>query len=148
MNAISNFFKTGYMPKAFNETLVTLIPKIDTLLNLSQFKPISFSNAVYKIISKILVNRVKPLLKVCSSQSQAVDNLIIGHECIHWLNHTRKGRDACMVLKIVISKAHDRVKWRFLFEVMARMGFCHFWTKWICGYLESMSFPSMLIVTN
>lgn len=118
VNAIQNFFSTGYMPKAFNETLVTLIPKIDTPSNLTHFRPISLCNMVYKIISKVLMNRVKPLLGTCISHSQVafvlgrqiVDNIIIAHEYIYWLNNKRYGKDAFMALKIDMSKAYDRVE--------------------------------------
>ena len=44
MEAIQNFFSIGHMLKAFNETLITLIPKIDTPVNLSHFKSISLCN--------------------------------------------------------------------------------------------------------
>lgn len=79
------------MPKTFNETLVTLILKINILLNLAHYRPISLCNVVYKIISKVLMNRVKQLLGVFISHSQAafvprhqiIDNVILAHEYIH-----------------------------------------------------------------
>lgn len=78
------------MPKAFTKTLVPFIPKIDTPLTLAHFRAIRLCNVVYKIISKILVNRVKPLLGACVSQSQIafvpgrqiVDTIIVAHEYI------------------------------------------------------------------
>lgn len=94
------------------------------------------------------MNRVKPFLSACISYSQAafvpgrqiLDNLIITHEYIHWLNHKRHGRDVYMALKIDMSKAYDRVEWNFLFAIMAKMGFCPIWIRWIYGCLKSMPF--------
>lgn len=56
--AISSFFHSGNLLKAINDTSITLIPKVDSLILVSQFRPISLCNVIYKVISKILVNRV------------------------------------------------------------------------------------------
>lgn len=93
IDTIQGFFHSGFLSKAINETLVTLIPKIDNPLNLAHFRPISLCNVFYKIISKILVNRLKPLLNSCISYSQAafvpnrqiLDNVMVAHEYMHWL---------------------------------------------------------------
>jgi hypothetical protein len=50
------------MPKEFNHTNIALIPKVDNPSRVNQFRPISLTNFNYKIISKILLNRLKPLL--------------------------------------------------------------------------------------
>lgn len=54
------------------------------------------------------------------------DNVLIAHELIHSL-HTRKCSQPYMALKLDISKAFDRVEWRYLNEIMRRMGFCEKW---------------------
>ena len=128
--------------------MITLIPKIDNPLCVSQFIPISLCNVVYRIISKILVNRLKPLLKHCISMNQSafipgrqiIDNVIIAHESIHCLNNMRSGSNAFMALKLDMSKAYDRVEWQFVVKMMEQMGFCQTWIKWILKCMSSVTF--------
>lgn len=148
VSAILNFFSNGFMSTAFNETLITLIPKIDSPSNLAHYRPISLCNVVYKIISKILANRMKVALKLCISQAQAafvpgrqiLDNVILAHEFVHHLNNMRSGKEGFMALKLDMSKAYDKVEWMFLAEVMNKMGFCPLWIKWVCNCINSVSY--------
>lgn len=63
IKAIISFFQLGSMPKEVNSSLIVLIPKISNPTSSQHFKPISFCNVVYKIISKLLVAKLKPLLE-------------------------------------------------------------------------------------
>lgn len=146
--AILNFFSNDFMSTAFNETMITLILKIDSPSNLTHYRPISLCNVVYKIVSKILANRLKVALKHCISQAQAafvpgrqiLDNVILAHEFVHHFNNMRIGKEGFMALKLDMSKAYDRVEWVFLVEVMNKMGFCPLWIKWVCNYINSVSY--------
>ena len=53
---------SGVIPEYLNETLVTLIPKCQYPESLNNYRPISFCNTVYKIVSKIIVGRIRPLI--------------------------------------------------------------------------------------
>ena len=68
---VKQFFETGIMPPTLNKTLVVLIPKIPDPETLNQFRPISLCNFVYKIISKILSNRLKPFMSNIFSPQQS-----------------------------------------------------------------------------
>lgn len=69
---IWNFFDMGFMLRQLNYTLVALIPKINNLIEVKQFRPIALCNVCYKIIAKILANRLKTLLpKIISSTQSA-----------------------------------------------------------------------------
>jgi len=59
---MKSFLHEGKLLKQINHTLVVVIPKVDNP-NSTQFRPISLCNSLYKIIAKILVNRVRPILK-------------------------------------------------------------------------------------
>ncbi|XP_071925086.1 uncharacterized protein [Coffea arabica] len=117
-------------PDAFNETLISLIPKVEHPVFVSQFRPISLCNVAYKIITKILVNRLKPILGQCISQNQSafvpgrqiIDNVLMAHEYIHWLNGKRNGKETYMTVKFDMSKAYDRVEW----DLIAKS-----WEKWV-----------------
>ena len=52
------FFDTGVMPEGVNSTTIVLIPKVDTPTRLTDFRPISLCNVIYKVIAKCLVNRL------------------------------------------------------------------------------------------
>jgi hypothetical protein len=50
------------IPAGWNKTIVVLIPKVDSPEEVSQFRPISLCNVVYKIISKMMAARLKVIL--------------------------------------------------------------------------------------
>ena len=62
IEAISIFFQRGYMLREINHSFIVLIPKGNNTAMVSQFKPISLCNVLYKIISKLLANRLRLVL--------------------------------------------------------------------------------------
>jgi hypothetical protein len=62
--AVQGFFRDGYLPPGFNDTAIVLIPKGNDPVELKDFRPISLCNVIYKVISKCLVNRLRPFLDV------------------------------------------------------------------------------------
>lgn len=70
IKAIASFFILGLMPKEVNCSLIVLIPKISNPTTVNHFKPISLCNVVYKIISKLLVEKLRPLLDKIISPTQ------------------------------------------------------------------------------
>jgi len=68
---LKNFFTTGYLNPDINQTQITLIPKIPNLEKLEQYRPISLCNFIYKIISKVLTNKLKPLLPNLIAEEQS-----------------------------------------------------------------------------
>lgn len=69
--AIQEFFRNGRLLKDLNTTVIALIPKTPEAASLVDYRPISCCNLTYKIISKVLANRLKPLLLECISPNQA-----------------------------------------------------------------------------
>ncbi|KAK4382598.1 hypothetical protein Sango_2856900 [Sesamum angolense] len=69
-NAIIDFFKTGRLLKQLNAILLTLIPKVRTPNSVADFRPISCCNVIYKVITKILVSRIREILELLISPSQ------------------------------------------------------------------------------
>jgi hypothetical protein len=54
--------RMGKILKYFNSTFLTCIPKVNPSNTFEDFQPISKWNVIYKIISKLVVSRIKPLL--------------------------------------------------------------------------------------
>ena len=114
-----------------NRTNIALIPKINNPTKMTKFRPISLSNVIYKIISKILANRLKTILPQIISENQSAflskhlitDNVLVAFELMHYVDHKRDEKDCFMVVKLDMSKAYDRVEWSFIEKVMERMGF-------------------------
>ena len=62
VNAMLEFLNDGIMLPALNHTNIVLIPKVKNLEKMSEFRPISLCNVIYKIISKVLANMLKHVL--------------------------------------------------------------------------------------
>jgi hypothetical protein len=83
------------MPEGVNDTAIVLIPKVPHPESLSEFRQISLCNVVYMIVSKCLVNRLRPLLNDLISPQQSAfvpgrmitDNAIIAFECLYAIQH-------------------------------------------------------------
>lgn len=90
--------RLGRILKEVNNTLISLIPKKENALNLGDFRPISLCNTVYKILSKVMMNRMKPLMESTISEKQIgfvagrsiLDGAIIGQEEIQTLQSTKR----------------------------------------------------------
>jgi hypothetical protein len=115
--AASTWLERGYFPTSVNETNICLIPKCDNPTSMKDLRPISLCNVLYKMISKVLANRLKCCLDKCVSQEQSafvegrsiLDNALIATEVIHALKRKTQGRRGELALKIDISKAYDKV---------------------------------------
>lgn len=115
--AVQEFLVTGIMPEEVNDTCIVLIPKIQQPETLKDFRPISLCNVTYKVVSKCLVNRLRPLLQDLISPSQSAfipgrlitDNALIAFECLHAINSNDDERGEFCAYKLDLSKAYDRV---------------------------------------
>ncbi|XP_072084360.1 uncharacterized protein [Arachis hypogaea] len=100
-----------------NETLITLIPKVEPIVTLKQMCPISLCNVSYKVITKILSRRLRGIMEKVVKPTQSIfvlgrhtsDNIIITQEVINCMRN-RKGKKGWMAIKIDLEKAYDRLK--------------------------------------
>jgi hypothetical protein len=137
--AVKEFFRTGVMPGGVNDATIVMIPKVDNPTKVTEFRPISLCNVIYKVLAKCLVNRLRPLLDDIISPNQSAfvpgrlitDNALVAFECFHYIQQEKDPEKSFCAYKLDLSKAYDRVDWRFLEQMMIKMGFDHRWVKWI-----------------
>lgn len=94
-DCLTNFciscFDNAVIPKVINESYITLIPKVDNPESMSDFRPIGLCNTIYKLITKIISSRIRPVLSQIVSPLQSSfikgrgieDNVIVVKEVAH-----------------------------------------------------------------
>ena len=151
--AVLDFLNSCHIPKEFNFTYVTLIPKMKNPKKISEFRPISLCNVIYKLISKVLANCLKPLLLSIVSENQSAfqaskvitDNILMAFETLHYMKNHQTGNTSFMALKLDMSKAYNRVEWSFVECLLKKMGF-H--SKWVDLMMECITTISYSILIN
>ncbi|GAU41596.1 hypothetical protein TSUD_196650 [Trifolium subterraneum] len=102
------FHRNGRLSKGINATFIALIPKVESPQRLNDFRPISLVGSLYKILAKVLANRLRLVMGSVISES-----------------HTAFVRDRQILDGILIANEG------YLDAVMRRMGFPTLWRKWI-----------------
>ncbi|KAL0308180.1 UNVERIFIED_CONTAM: Transposon TX1 uncharacterized protein [Sesamum angustifolium] len=135
--AIMDFFKTGRLLKQVNATLLILIPKVRTPHSVADFRSISCCNVIYKVITKILVSRIRESLDLLISPSQNAfvlgrlisDNVLLAQELFSGYNQCRLPPKCA--LKVDLRKAYDTVEWDFLIATLQMFGFPVVFIGWV-----------------
>ena len=125
---VKSIFDNRVMPEYLNRTHIVLIPKIQGLETLGNYKPISLCNTVYKIVTKIIVACLRPYLEKLVSPLQTafvlgrkgIDNTVIVQELLNSISK-KKGGTGYMVVKIDMDKVYDKLEWSFIREVLTKI---------------------------
>ncbi|GAU42656.1 hypothetical protein TSUD_398610 [Trifolium subterraneum] len=136
MRFISDFHRNGKLTKGINSTFIALIPKIVSPQQLNDFRPISLVGSLYKILAKVLANRLRLVIGSVISEAQTsfvkdkqiLDGILIANEVV---DEARKSKKELLLFKVDFEKAYDSVDWGYLDEVMTCMSFPTLWRKWI-----------------
>jgi hypothetical protein len=153
---VLNVLRGGMMPAEWNDTSVVLIPKVKNPDCMKDLRPISLCNVVYKLISKVLANRLKKILDEIISPNQSAfvpgrlitDNILLAYECTHYMKNKRRGKDVYVAVKLDMSKAYDRVEWPFVEKMMRKMGFAEEWIPTIMKCVTTVSYQIRLNGTH
>ncbi|GJY59330.1 RNA-directed DNA polymerase, eukaryota [Tanacetum coccineum] len=140
--AVTSFFSTGSFPPGCNSSFITLIPKSQEAKMVKDFRPISLIGSMYKIITKVLANRLSLVISELVSDVQSafvsnrhiLDGPFILNELLSWCKHKKS---KALIFKIDFEKAFDSVRWDYLDVVLANFGFGLKWRSWIQGCLNS-----------
>ena len=144
--AIQSFFLKGFLPKGVNSTILALIPKKEEAKMMKDYRPISCCNVLYKVISKILANRLKTILPKCITWNQSafikerllMENVLLAMELVK--DYHKEEISTRCAMQIDISKAFDSVQWSFLMNTLEALGLLKKFIKWISLCVTSASF--------
>lgn len=127
---INDALNNGFFPEVLAKAHMVLIPKGESPEVIQNFRPITLLNVSYKALSKVIVNRIHPLLEDLIGPFHSsflpgrstTANIILTKEAIHSVNKL-KGRLGAMILKVDFHKAFDSISWTFLREVLEHFNF-------------------------
>lgn len=149
--AIREFFISGRLLKQWNATTLVLIPKTPNASCTSDFRPISCLNTIYKVIAKLLTNRLQQLLSNVISSSQSAflpgrllaENVLLATEMVHgynWKNISPRG-----MLKVDLRKAFDSVRWEFVIAALRALAIPERFINWVH---QCLSTPTFTVCVN
>ena len=143
------FHEQGQFVRSINATFLVLIPKKQNVSDLKDLRPISLVGGLYKILAKVLANRIKRVLsKVISPEQSAfvegkqiLDAVLIANEAVDTIIRRKENGIVC---KLDIEKAYDHLSWEFLIQVLDKMGFGRRWVSWVKWCISTASFSILV----
>lgn len=136
MELITDFMKRKIGVERLNYGVITLIPKCKEARMIQKFRPICLLNVSFKIITKILMERLAEVIEVLIALNQTafiknryiMEGVVTMHEI---LNSIHQKKQAGILFKIDFEKAYDNIKWSFVYKMMKAKGFPDIWCDWI-----------------
>ncbi|WJX47132.1 hypothetical protein P8452_33857 [Trifolium repens] len=131
-SSVCNFVKNVWLNPStiaeVNQTDICLIPKVSHPTHIQQFRPISLCNTIYKIVSKVIVGRLKESIANLVSPFQTGfvpgrnihENIVVAKEMAHTMHHM-KGRKGVFAIKVDLAKAYDKLSWEFIWRVLTEI---------------------------
>lgn len=121
LSQIQLILQNKCVPDSMNKAAIVLIPKISQNVKITNFRPISLINTCYKVVTKILVQRIKPHLQLIISPYQQSfipgrrcdTNFIVASQILHSMKK-KKGKKDFFAIKLDLEKAYDRLEWPFI----------------------------------
>ena len=149
MDFFKDFHKRGRFGKSPNSTFFGVDPKKGGAEELKYFRPISLVGSVYKLIAKVLANRLKKVMHglVNTAQNafvegrQILDTSLIANEVI---DSILRKKEKGLLCKSDIERAYDKIDWSFVLNVLQRMGFGEKWSRWIKWCISTTSFSILV----
>ncbi|RVW19996.1 LINE-1 retrotransposable element ORF2 protein [Vitis vinifera] len=149
LELFKEFYEQRSFVKSLNTTFLVLIPKKGGAEDLGDFRLISLLGGLYKLLAKVLANRLKKVLgRVVSLDQNAfvkgrqiLDASLIANEVIDaWQKRKEKG----LICKLDIEKAYDSISWDFLMKILRKLGFGSRWMEWIWWCISTAKFSVLV----
>ena len=143
-SAVQEFFTTGVMPSYVSATKLVVLPKVNSPQTASEFRPISYCNAIYKCTSKLLCQRIKEILPSLMNQCQ--EAFVKGRELLYNMlicqdiarGYRRQHISPRCILKIDLQKTFDSIHWEFLKGMLVALKFPLPFIKWVMACVTSV----------
>ncbi|XP_010687418.1 uncharacterized protein LOC104901528 [Beta vulgaris subsp. vulgaris] len=129
IEAVKEFFSSGKLLREVNNAVITLIPKVKCPGNVTEFRPISCCNVIYKCITKVMCAKMKNILPdiITANQGAFIQGRFIAHNvliCQDMLRYYgRKMASSGCIIKMDMKKAYDSIDWRFLEDMIRALKF-------------------------
>ena len=151
-NEVLGFFKEFHehsrFAKSLNATFLVLIPKKQNVEDFKDLRPISLVGGLYKILTKVLANRIKRVMNKVISQSRICRGEIDSGGCLDCSNEIvdsiLRRKESGLVCKLDIEKVYESINWEFVYTFIDRMGFGRWWMSWIKWCISTASFSILI----
>lgn len=148
---VQECFRLKHVPHNFNKMFIVVIPKSKNPTSFDHFRPISLCNYVYKVVLKIIVERMKGAMGRIVSQNQGAflegrwiaENTVLAHEVMHKINNHRS-LNGLMCIKIDLKKVYDRLEWKFIDRALGGWGFSLEVRKLITSCISTVQFSFLI----
>ena len=149
MEFFNDFHSKGVINKNVNNTFISLIVKKKDYSLTSNFRPISLTTSLYKIVPKVLANRLKRTLPntVVDNQFTFVNNRQITYAILsanEAVDYWKARRRTCFVFKIDLEKAFDTINWKFNDLLLIKKNCPHRWRKWIKACITGVQYSIII----
>ena len=152
MDFFKEFFEKKFV-RSLNATFLVMIPKKGNVEDIKDYRPISLLGELYKILAKVLANRLRKVIGKVVSPSQNVfvegrqilDAALIANKVV---DSMLRRNDGGVVCKLDIEKTYNHLNWEFVLEVLRRKGFGQRWLSWISWCMSTTSFSILINETS